>query len=299
MVEFKDDGTATTPGKLRENRDAESAVVADLVAVELDDAGLNLNAKRLPILARIYGAVVLLDGLATLPIMVISILYAVREILDGHVHVDAMSLTFILSAIHAVVLVVSAACLIVFGVMKWLDVYTRHGEAVVVPDVKGMTVDEASKMFRNHGLVCVVSDSNYVKNKAAGIVLDVNPGAGQKVKEGRTIYLTINTLSIPLRAVPDVADNSSLRQAQAKVLAAGFKLTEIQLMNGEKDWVYGIKYQGRSLNAGDKVPLGAALTLMVGNGENEPLESDSMENVEGADEPVSSESPSSQDDSWF
>lgn len=50
MVEFKDDGTATTPGKLRENRDAESAVVADLVAVELDDAGLNLNAKRLPIL---------------------------------------------------------------------------------------------------------------------------------------------------------------------------------------------------------------------------------------------------------
>ena len=61
----------------RENRDAESAVVADLVAVELDDAGLNLNAKRLPILARIYGAVVLLDGLATLPIMVISILYAV------------------------------------------------------------------------------------------------------------------------------------------------------------------------------------------------------------------------------
>lgn len=117
MVEFKDDGTATTLGKPRENRDAESAVVADLVAVELDEAGLNLNTKRLPILARIYGAVVLLDGLATLPIMVISILYAVREILDGHVHVDAMSLTFILSAIHAVVLVVSAACLIVFGVM--------------------------------------------------------------------------------------------------------------------------------------------------------------------------------------
>ena len=117
MVEFKDDGTATTLGKTRENRDAESAVVADLVAVELDDAGLNLNAKRLPILARIYGAVVLLDGLATLPIMVISILYAVREILDGHVHVDAMSLTFILSAVRAVVLVVSAVCLIVFGVM--------------------------------------------------------------------------------------------------------------------------------------------------------------------------------------
>ena len=40
MVEFKDDGTATTPGKPRENRDAESAVVADLVAGGMDEARL-------------------------------------------------------------------------------------------------------------------------------------------------------------------------------------------------------------------------------------------------------------------
>ena len=92
--------------------------------------------------------------------------------------------------VNILVMIVAVVILLLFGVLKWLDVYTRHGEAVVVPDVKGMTVDEASKMFRNHGLVCVVSDSNYVKNMAAGIVLDVNPGIGQKVKEGRTIYLT-------------------------------------------------------------------------------------------------------------
>ena len=104
--------------------------------------------------------------------------------------------------------------LLLFGVLKWLDVYTRHGEAVVVPDVKGMTVGEAEMLLRNHGLVCVVSDSNYVKNKPAGSILELNPSAGQKVKEGRTIYLTINTLDVPLRLVPDVADNSSVRQAQ-------------------------------------------------------------------------------------
>lgn len=196
----------------------------------------------------------------------------------------------------AMIIVVVA---LLFGVLKWLDVYTRHGEAVVVPDVKGMTVDEATKMFSSHGLVCVVSDSNYVKNKAAGIVLDVNPGAGQKVKEGRTIYLTINTLSIPLRVVPDVADNSSLRQAQAKVLAAGFKLNEVHLVSGEKDWVYGIQYQGRPLEAGDKVPLGAFLTLMVGNGEDDTLDGDSTVTTEEIGEPVPSETSSTQDDSWF
>ena len=197
-----------------------------------------------------------------------------------------------------ILVMIVAVVLIVFGVMKWLDVYTRHGEAVVVPDVKGMTVDEASKMFRNHGLVCVVSDSTYVKNKAAGIVLDANPGAGQKVKEGRTIYLTINTLSIPLRAVPDVADNSSLRQAEARILASGFKLAEIQYIPGEKDWVYGVKYKGRQLSIGEKVPTGAVLTLMVGDGGALKADSLGVDSVGGTVEPMLSED-SAADESWF
>ena len=185
--------------------------------------------------------------------------------------------------------------LLLFGVLKWLDVYTRHGEAVVVPDVKGMTVGEAEMLLRNHGLVCVVSDSNYVKNKPAGSILELNPSAGQKVKEGRTIYLTINTLDVPLRLVPDVADNSSVRQAQAKILAAGFKLSENELISGEKEWVYGVKYKGRQLNMGDKVPVGATLTLLVGDGETQVQDSDSLEIVEDA----AGTTDVSTDDSWF
>ena len=185
--------------------------------------------------------------------------------------------------------------LLLFGVLKWLDVYTRHGEAVVVPDVKGMTVGEAEMLLRNHGLVCVVSDSNYVKNKPAGSILELNPSAGQKVKEGRTIYLTINTLDVPLRLVPDVADNSSVRQAQAKILAAGFKRSENELISGEKDWVYGVKYKGRQLSMGDKVPVGATLTLLVGDGETQVLDSDSLEIVEDA----AGTTDVSTDDSWF
>ncbi|GAE84515.1 PASTA domain-containing protein [Bacteroides reticulotermitis] len=187
---------------------------------------------------------------------------------------------------------------LLFVTLKGLDVYTRHGEAVVVPDVKGMTVDEATRMFRNHGINCVVSDSNYVKNKSAGIILELSPAAGQKVKEGRVIYLTINTLNIPLRPIPDVADNSSVRQAQAKILAAGFKLGEMQTVSGEKDWVYGVKYQGRQLMAGDKVPLGASLTLMIGNGTTEFLEEDSVDTSATDEKPVASET-ATEDNSWF
>ena len=104
---------------------------------------------------------------------------------------------------------------------------------------------------------------------------------------------------MPLRVIPDVADNSSLRQAQAKLLSAGFKLNEVQLVNGEKDWVYGVKYQGRQLTAGEKIHMGASLTLMVGDGAGDTVEEDSIDIDLDTEEPVASESSSTQDNSWF
>ena len=195
-----------------------------------------------------------------------------------------------------IIAMVVVAVLIVFGALKGLDIYTRHGQAVVVPDVKGMSASEAEKMFRDQGLTYVVSDSNYVKNKPSGIILDLNPSVGQKVKEGRTIYLTINTLSTPLCVVPDVADNSSVRQAQAKLMAAGFKLTENRMVSGEKDWVYGVIYQGHQLQIGDKAPIGATLTLMVGDGV-QSAGADSVDMVEDA--AISADDSGTEDDSWF
>lgn len=99
----------------------ESALEADLVATELDGAQLDLDAKRLPILARVYGVLVLLDGLATLPIVVFATWYSVHEIVTGHVQVDAMSLTFVLSALHAAVLIGNAIALMIFGVLLVLN----------------------------------------------------------------------------------------------------------------------------------------------------------------------------------
>lgn len=191
---------------------------------------------------------------------------------------------------------VGVVVLALFGVLKGLDIYTRHGEAVVVPDVKGMKVAEAGKLFLNHKLNYIVSDSTYVKEQPAGCILDYHPASGQRVKEGRTIYLTINTQNIPLQDIPDIADNSSMRQAQARLLATGFKLTEHEYVPGEKDWVYGVKYKGHTLTKGEKVPMGSTLTLIVGDGGETPQEGDSLQT-----EPVvsvSSES-SAADESWF
>ncbi|KFI91892.1 putative ABC transporter permease [Bifidobacterium stellenboschense] len=94
----------------------EAAVAADLVAAELDEQS-RLDAQRLPWLIRMYGVIVLLDGLVTLPIVVFASIAAVRAIMRGELTFHAASLTAILTGMQALVLIADAAALIVFGVL--------------------------------------------------------------------------------------------------------------------------------------------------------------------------------------
>ena len=43
-------------------------------------------------------------------------------------------------------------------------------------------------------------------------------------------------------------------------------LTAPLLIDGEKDWVYGILCQGRRISNGDRITMDYPLTLMVGKG---------------------------------
>ncbi len=195
----------------------------------------------------------------------------------------------------AMIVVVIGAC---WGTLLWLDHYTHHGEAYVVPNVKNKTLGEAQLALHNQKLEGLVVDSSYVKGLPDGMILDQNPAGGARVKEGRTIYLTITTSKVPLVKLPDLIDNSSLRQAEAKLKAMGFRLTEPEYVSGEQDWIYGIKYRGRSLMSGDKVPHEAMLTLCVGNTAiRDSLAMDSTQVMisEGASESSEAEV----DDSWF
>jgi hypothetical protein len=45
----------------------------------------------------------------------------------------------------------------------------------------------------------------------------------------------------------------------------GFKLGPKEYAKGDKDWVIGIKCQGRTVMAGDKIPAEAPVVLVVGN----------------------------------
>jgi beta-lactam-binding protein with PASTA domain len=96
--------------------------------------------------------------------------------------------------------------------------------------------------------------------------LEQSVKAGSIVKSGRIVYLVINASSTPTIAIPDVIDNSSYREARAKLTAMGFRVSEPQMVPGEKDWVYGIKVRGRNVTNGQRVSVEDILTLQVGDG---------------------------------
>ena len=111
---------------------------------------------------------------------------------------------FVLLNLLAMALVVVLLCL---GVGYGLDFYTHHGEGIEVPELKGMRYQKAYLLLQEKGLNIVVSDSGYNKAMPADCILAQVPGHGQKVKEGHTIYVTVNSPSSPTFAIPDIVDN--------------------------------------------------------------------------------------------
>lgn len=169
---------------------------------------------------------------------------------------------------------------IVLALVVWqgMDSYTHHGESIQVPELKGLQMTDAQYRLEQLGLHAMVVDSSYHKGMAPGCVLDYTPAAGRRVKSGRNIYITINTERTPTVALPDLADNSSLREAQAKLTAMGFRMAPVELVHGDKEWVYGIKSGGRNVYAGERVSIDVPLVLQVGNGKTEE-EDESLNDV--------------------
>lgn len=178
---------------------------------------------------------------------------------------------------------------LIFGVLWWLDNYTNHGEQVKVPDVKGMQISEASTFFQQKGLKYEVIDSTFVKNRIPGSILETVPPIGTNVKPGRTIYVTINAYTAQLLVIPSVQDMSQ-RQALAILRSLGFENVEIKMISGAyKDLVMGLESNGKSLEAGDRIPSNSYLYLLVsmGNVENN---FDNQENFQDS---------TTVDESWF
>ena len=166
-------------------------------------------------------------------------------------------------------LMIVVGCALIYGTLAWLDFYTRHNEAVIVPDVKGLSMNEAKSFFDNTGLRYNVIDSVFSNDVNPGAIVEVVPEPGSKVKEGRIVFVTINALTAQMAIIPEVAD-LSFRQAYALLRSLGFKNIEVKFVPGDyKDLAVGVERNAQMINRGERVPLASTLTLIISNGEKE------------------------------
>ncbi|MBF1567989.1 MAG: PASTA domain-containing protein [Prevotella shahii] len=156
--------------------------------------------------------------------------------------------------------------LLVVGAKFGIDMYTHHGEAILIPDIRHKSYADAKQILANEGLLIEVTDTGYVRTLPADCILEQSPQPGDKVKSGHVIYVIVNSGNTPTITLPDIIDNSSVREAIAKLTAMGFKVGPPQYIVGEREWVYGATVNGRHVSAGERIPVGAEVVLQVGNG---------------------------------
>lgn len=157
---------------------------------------------------------------------------------------------------------------ILLMVVSWsLGSYTRHGQQITVPDLRGMTMEKAQETLNALNLSLVVMDSAYNVEKPLNSILEQNPKAGAKVKENRKIYLVVNASKVPSVEVPDLAGKSSLKYAKLQLQSVGLVAgNTIYRPDPHLNAVIGLEVNGKPVGKGSKVPKGTVVDIVLGDG---------------------------------
>jgi len=143
---------------------------------------------------------------------------------------------------------------------------TRHGEALTVPDITGLKTEDAISILEERKLRFVITDSMFFEDKPKLSIIDQNPAPESKVKEGRIIYLIVNSDRPPGVSMPNLID-VSLRQAQAMLKSAGLKQGTISYKPDiAQNVVLEQLLAGNPIAANAKVPKGSGIDLVLGSG---------------------------------
>jgi len=157
--------------------------------------------------------------------------------------------------------------LIVIASLQWLKNSTHHGEFVEVPDLAKLSVMEMRDVIEKADLRYEVLDSaNFNPEYPRFSIIEQNPPAGNKVKRNRKIYVTVNPSGYKKVTVPKIIQVTR-RNAASMLRAVGLEVERVTYIDQlGKDMVYYVKYKGKRINEGDKVPKTSKIELVCGNG---------------------------------
>jgi len=168
--------------------------------------------------------------------------------------------------IHIGLIASSFVVLSLIFFFAYLPSTTNHGEAITVPNLEGMPLDDMDDFLKKRHLNYEVSDSGYSAQYEPLAILKQYPLQGEKVKEGRKIYLTVKAKEPQTVNMPNLIDGS-LKNAELVLRSYGLyrgKITYRPDMGVNvilEQWA-----DGQKVNPGDKVQKGSFIDLVVGDG---------------------------------
>ncbi len=144
-----------------------------------------------------------------------------------------------------------------------LPIYTKHGEAIILPNVEFKLVEDANKILEQNGFRPIVDHENFSQSLPKGTVITQNPAPGATVKTGRRVYLTVSKGEKWI-GVPDLIGQSE-RNADAI-------LRRSELVPGELEYEFSTMYPrnvviGQSVISGDSVSIGDTIRFVISLGD--------------------------------
>ncbi len=154
---------------------------------------------------------------------------------------------------------------------KVLPGITNKDKVVTVPDLTGMSFEEAKKFLETRELGFEVTDSAYDSEMKPLTVLEQFPKPLSKVKIQRKINLKLNARNAPLIAIPDFT-GSTFDFAQRQLKSLDLKIASVKYRPDiAPGSILELLFNGIKVQAGQKIPKGSKVDLIVGTFTDKPF----------------------------
>jgi eukaryotic-like serine/threonine-protein kinase len=178
---------------------------------------------------------------------------------------------------------------LVFLLIHWLTYATNHGQVIVVPNLARLSEDQVEEKLDELNLDYVLLDTvDYNPRYPKMSVVEQEPAAGLEVKEGRKVYIKLNSNGYTSVKIPNLIQQT-FREVEATLRAMHLEVGNKEYVADiGKDMVLEMRLDGKVLKPGDKVLKSSKIDLVLGDGkagfEEGEIDSTAVE-VEKIDEP--------------
>jgi len=176
---------------------------------------------------------------------------------------------FLTSKTFAIQLAIASIIVVVlvFLLVSFLSFKTNHGNEISVPDLSKMQLVIAEEKLAELGLEIILLDTvDFKENMPPYSIVEQDPKVGSMVKDGRKVYVKLNSGEFNDVTLPDFKDRT-YRQIIANFNSLGIKEGKTTYKpHIAKDIVLQVLQNGKTLKKGDKIKKNSTIDFVLGDG---------------------------------